>query len=222
MARHLADANRGDVDGACAQVGEDFRGLLFGANLGLLPVDADQPREERRATVGLAEPHAQHPVRNRLEGRDLVLALDKPQGDGLHAARAGAALDVAPDEGADLVADDSVDQPPRLLRVDARHVDVAGIGQGGADRARRDLVVLYAAEGRSLGHVVQHFAEMPGDGLPFAVGVRGQEYFVRLLRRRAQARDDFGGCVGYDVFGLEALLRVDAEAVRRKVAYVAL
>ena len=70
---------------------------------------------------------ASHQV-GRAEGHALALALDEQaDGDALHAAGREARRDLAPEQRADLVAVEPVEDAPRLLRVDQVRVDVAAV-----------------------------------------------------------------------------------------------
>ena len=83
-----------------------------------LAVDADQLGRERLAGGG-REDRLDRPVLARGERLDLALALDdEADGDRLDAAGRQAAADLARQQRAQRVADEPVDDPPRLLRVD--------------------------------------------------------------------------------------------------------
>ena len=147
---------------------------------------------------GGAEPHAG------------PLALDHhPRGHALHPAGGQARHHLAPEHGRDLVAVETVEDAPRLLRVDQTAVEVAPLVHGAGDRGRRDLVEHHPLDrdGRR-----QHLGQVPRDRLALAVFVRCQVELVgaleellqvghhRLLRRRD------------DVERLEAVVDVDAQA----------
>ena len=111
-----------------------------------LAVDPDELGRERLA-VGRGEERLDRPVLAGGEGADLALALDdEAHGDRLDAAGRQAAADLAREQRAERVADQAVDDPPRLLGVD----EVAGRCRAGgerlADRALGDL-----AEGHPAG-----------------------------------------------------------------------
>jgi hypothetical protein len=78
---------------------------------------------------------------------DLALAVaDEPQRDRLHAARGEPAAHLVPEDRADLVAHQPVEDAPGLLRVDLLLVDLAGVLERVLDRALRDLVEDHAAD----------------------------------------------------------------------------
>src|SRR5690606_3895827 len=99
------------------------------------------------------------------EFENLFFALaDQPQGDGLDPAGAGSAANAAPEQGADLVADQTVDHPPRLLGVDFVQVEFGGMGEGLLDGGSGDLVVGDPGEPAVvLEDGGEQFSEVPGD-----------------------------------------------------------
>src|SRR5438093_1604493 len=87
------------------------------------------------------EGRADRPVLLGLELADLVLAVDDdPQSDRLHAAGGEAAAHLVPEERAQLVADEAVEDPARLLGIDLLGIDRARMIEGLADGALRDFV----------------------------------------------------------------------------------
>jgi hypothetical protein len=112
---------------AVAGVGEEVEPLLRELRAGI----ADGGGEDR----------ADLPVFLGDEGLDLALALDdEADGDGLDAAGGEALGDLAPEERADLVTDDAVEDSAGLLGVDAIHVDREGVGEGLLDLGLGDCV----------------------------------------------------------------------------------
>ena len=112
---------------------------------------------------------------------------DKSHGDRLHAARRlGEWADLLPQHFGDGVAVEPIEDATGLLRIDEFHVDVAGVGDGLADRVLGDLVEDHAAD-RDLG--AQHLHEVPGDGLALAVLVRSEQECVGVLESLLQIRD---------------------------------
>ena len=78
----------------------------------------------KRLAGGRREERLDRPVLAGGERDDLALALDdEADRDGLDAAGRQAAADLARQERAERVADEPVDDPPGLLRVDEVHVD---------------------------------------------------------------------------------------------------
>ncbi len=121
----------------------------------------------------------ERPVLHRDERLDLPLALDhQPHRDRLHPAGGEAAAHLLPEQRADLVADQPVEDPARLLRVVLGLVERARVGDGLLDRLLGDLVEEHP---HRVG-VTELLAEVPGDRLALAVGVGGEEDLVGAQR----------------------------------------
>ncbi len=121
------------------------------------------------------------PVFFRDEGLDFAFTVaDELHRHRLHAPRGQPAPHFPPEQRAQLIADQAVEHAPRLLRVDARASRWRADAQGVGDGALGDLVEL-----NPLGvFQVQRLAQMPGDGLAFAIRVGGEVDGLRALRRR--------------------------------------
>ena len=150
------------------------------------------------------------PVRRDPEPHPLTLTVDHESGcDGLHPTGGETGHHLAPEDRADLVAVEAVEDAARLLGLDQVHVDLAGALHCGVDRARGDLVEHHPAD-RHLG--VELVEEVPGDRLALTVLVSGEEELVGFLEQALElghvrllvARDD--------VHRLEAVVDVDAQA----------
>ena len=170
--------------------------------------DRAAPRHLRR------QPHEHIPRLARHELADLLLALDdEPRGDRLHAAGAQAALaHEPPQERRDAVADDAVEDAPRVLRVDARHVDRAGMLERLLDRGLRDRVEDDAL--RVLRLDIEDFRDVPGDRLSLAVQVCREPHLDRVLLQLAESGDGLAAIGRHDIGRREAL-HVDAGNVHR-------
>ena len=156
-----------------AERSQRVRHLVLGDQLDLAAVLGDQAGEEGRRLGGV-ELRGQAPQLAGNEGGDLPLAVaEDPQGDALHPAGGEAAADLVPQERADLVADQAVQDPAGLLRVHLVGVDLQGVLKGVHDRALGDLVEEDAVKG-GIGLPPQLLRQVPGDRLPLAVRVRGQ------------------------------------------------
>ncbi|MDT4813196.1 hypothetical protein FQZ97_461700 [compost metagenome] len=160
----------------------------------------------RRAEVGV-----HFPVFFRHEGTDFLLALDHQlHRHRLHAAGGEAAGDLLPQQRGHHVADHAVEEAPRLLRVHPVDVEFAGAGEGFLDRLLGDLVEHHALVATVI--AADGLAQVPGDGLPFAVQVGCEIDGVGILGQPAQFVDDLF-LAGQDlVLGLPAVLGVDAHA----------
>ena len=193
-----------DLELRAREVQEKVVGRLPVGDRRLLPVQARELRDERRARLRLARLDAHEVVLLRLERVDLALALDEePQRDGLHPARgeraAVGAGDVLPQERRHLVAHDAVEDAPRLLRVHERHVDSARLRDGLEDRGLRDLVVRHALERLLAGRGLEYLVQVPRDRLPLAVGIAREVYLVRGLYGRLEFGDDLLLAFGHDI-----------------------
>src|SRR4029079_19350369 len=113
----------------------------------------------------------ERPVLPSGECGDLPLALDdEPHRDRLDAPGGQTRSDLPAEQRAVRAADETVDDPAGLLRVDEVRVDVSWMGEGVADRALGDL-----AERHPTGLVrgnVGRLRDVPGDRLALAVEVR--------------------------------------------------
>ena len=158
------------------------------------------------------------PVGSRLESHALALALDdEAGGHGLDSARRQARCHLAPQERGDFIADETVEDAPRLLRVDQLHVDLARIVQGAGYGFGSDLMEGHSLD-RDLG--LEHLVQVPGDRLSLAVLVGGQEELVGGLQESAQLGDDLLLVRIDDVVGLEAVVHVHRELAERALLHV--
>ncbi len=120
------------------------------------------------------------------------------------------------EERADAEADDAIEEPSRLLGGHAVHIDVAGMGERVLDRGLRDLV-----EGDALRLLVrnlQRLLQVPGDRLPFAVGVGSEVDHAGRLGPLLEVLDEVGP-IGENAVGRRpVVLDVDAEPALREIA----
>ena len=130
---------------------------------------------------------------------------DEAHGDGLHPARGEAGLHLAPEHRGDVVAEQPVDDAPRLLSPDQLHVQGPGRGQGGADGPRGDLMEDHALH-RHLG--LEHLQQVPGDGLPLAIFIGGEVDLRGLLEQGLELLDLLLAPGGEHIEGLEVVLDV--------------
>ena len=165
----------------------------------------------KRLAGGGREDRLDRPVLAGGEAVDLALALDdEAHGDRLDAPGRQAAADLARQERAERVADEPVDDPPRLLGVDEVHVDLARVGERLADGRLGDLVEGHPPRlGRG---DVGRLGDVPGDRLALAVEVGGE---VDRGRTPLAAFSMSATCLRrsseIDVLGLEIVVDVDAE-----------
>ncbi len=116
------------------------------------------------------------PVLDQHKSFDLAFAVHhQAQGHGLHppGGEPLGAPDALPEQGADAVAYQPVEDAPRLLGFDQRQVERADLLERSVDSARGDLVKGDAVDRHTFGQA-QYLKHVPGDGLALAVQVGGQ------------------------------------------------
>ncbi len=126
----------------------------------------------------------------------------------MHAPGGQSRANLLPQDRRDLVAVEAVEDTPRLLRLDEILVDLARVLDRVFDGGRCDLVEDHAFDG-DLG--VEHFAEVPGDGLALAVLVRGEVELVSALQQLLEFGDLLLLRGRHDVEWLEIVIDIDAE-----------
>ena len=154
-----------------------------------------------------------------LKFRIILFALaDDPHGDGLDAAGRESPFHLVPEDGADLVAHEAVENPPGLLGL----VSVLVQGQGILDRCKHRVLRQVVEE-----HPVDLLAlcpdlvgDVPGDGFALAVGVRGEVDRVGRPGGFLQFGDDFLLGLEHLVGGVEVVLDIDPEGVPGKVLHM--
>ena len=150
LALDLLLFDRGDGEGGILQRGHDLGGALGVADLRLLPVDLGQFGLEGGRIRSLQE-GGEVPVLLGDERADLRLPVaDDPEGDGLDPAGGEPPLHLFPEDGADLIADEPVEDPPGLLRLVPVEVEVAGVGDRLEDRVLGEVVEEDAPDDLSL------------------------------------------------------------------------
>ena len=108
---------------------------------------------------------------------------DQLQRDRLHAPGAQPAADLVPEERADLVADEPIEDAARLLRVDHLLVDLGGMLERREHALLGDLVEHQAADLLPVARA-ELLGQVPADRLAFAVGVGRDEDLVGRPSRR--------------------------------------
>ena len=127
-------------------------------------------------SVSLWSSASQGPPFLRDERADLPFAIDDhAEGDGLDSSRRQTELDLQPEQRADLVTDQAVQDAAGLLGVDQLHVDFAGMLEGFLDRLLGDLVEDHAFGGFLELVPAGGRLEVPRDGFALAVRVGGKE-----------------------------------------------
>ncbi len=201
----------GDNVGSHLQFSDDLQGVLFVLEVHLLAMDAVQfGHEAATLLLPLGQLGFDGPVLLRHKGLYLPFTLDnEAHGNRLHPSGGEAVAHPLPQERADLVAHQSVQDAPGLLSVYQIHVDIAGMGKGLSDGALGDLVEDHAAS--LLPGDARRSHEVPGDGLALTVGVGGQVDLFGLLHFSLELLDHFPLLIGHTVAGFEVIVHVHAQ-----------
>ena len=185
----------------------------------LLPVLCEELRAELRR---LAPPQLrrERPVLSRDERLDRPLPLDDDtEGDALDAPGGQAAAHLVPQQRADLVADEPVEDAPRLLRIDLVGVDLARALERRENRLLRDLVEQHTPK-IDVGVLRQFFLQVPADRLSLTVGVGCEEDRVGVLRGLPELGQRLF-LLGEGYVGRGEVRFIDAERFLGKIAHVA-
>ena len=144
------------------------------------------------------------------EGPDLLLTVDDdPHRGGLDPSSGQALTDLLPQEGAELVAHNPVQDPPGLLRVDQVHIQLPGLGHPLGHSGFGDFIEGHPVVLVSIGP--EKTGEMPGDGLSFPVGVGGEDDAVALGCHGLQLTDQGGFSRDIHVTRLEPVFDIHPE-----------
>ncbi len=169
-----------DVDdrpGRAVEILFDQGRLDAGLQVDLFAGALDQIGRKRRLARAVRTPGQlclQRPVLDGNELQDLFFAIDHhAHGDRLNAPSGQAAPNLPAQERADRVADQAIYDAPRLLGIDAIHVDAARALHGGQHRTLGDLVEFDACD-LLVAIKAERGDEMPGNGLALTVGVSGE------------------------------------------------
>jgi hypothetical protein len=149
------------------------------------------------------------PIARAMEGHAGLLALDhQARPHRLHTTSREPRTDLAPQNGRDLITEEPVEDPPRLLGRHQACVQIARFLQRGLDSPLRDLVKCQALD-RHLG--LEHLEQVPRDSLALAVFICREVEQRGLLEQRAQLLDLRLLLVGHHVDRLEVVVDVDTE-----------
>ena len=182
------------------------RGLVRDVHFLIIGRTVKARTERTRAAV---KQRVEQPVFLRLEGADLIFAVDHDAcGHRLHAPGGQAGLDLAPEQRAELIAHDAVEHAARLLRIDQILIDLARVLDALGDDLLRDLV-----EGHALCFIVrqiQQLLQVPRNGLSLAVRVGreidGSGRFGALF----QVGDHVGAILHGQILRREVAVNIDA------------
>ncbi|OQA94006.1 MAG: hypothetical protein BWY25_03024 [Chloroflexi bacterium ADurb.Bin222] len=194
------------------------------AQLRFITVDADQARAERFAvalftgTPG-SQLRIESPILLRHESFNLAFTFDhQAERHGLYAPGRESAANLAPQQGAEVVADQTVQHAARLLRVHQVEAEGTGMRKGFRHGGLSNLMEDDAMG--ALGRQLQDLAQVPGDGFAFAVGVGGEVDIAGFGGGRLELFDHGAFFVRDAVFGREVVLHIHGELGAQQVAHV--
>ena len=214
----LFDRERRLLDGR-----DDLARLRFG-QLVRLVVDAVvfvavEPRLERRRILS-REARVEGPVLFGAECLALALAVDDyPERNRLHPPGADSALDLVPQQRAQLVPHQPVQHPARLVGVEQVAIEFRGIRDRLFDGGGRDFMQQHAAD-LGLG-LAEMLGDMPRDSLAFAVGVAGEVDVILALRGALDLAEYLLFALDCDEIGSEIVLDIDSQLAFGQVHDVA-
>ena len=208
------------AEGEPRHIAQHRPGLGFAREPVLLPRDRVELGLE--ALTRLLQVGRDRPVLLRLECEDLVLPLaDEAKGHRLDATGGEPGQDRLPEEGRDLVSDEPIEDPSRLLGLELPHVEGARRSDGLRDRLAGDLSELDAPEAVRILPEPEVRRHVVGDRLALPIGVGREDHRIDPLRPALEFGQNLRFPVDRDVAGLEALVHVHAELLLRKVPDVA-
>ena len=179
--------------------------------------------EQLRVEFGRLRPGQageQVPVLDGHELQDLALPIgDQLQRDRLHAAGAQPTPDLVPEQRADLVAHQTIEDSPGLLCIDDMLIDSAGMLHRGANCLWRDFV---EKDAKDFGLVaVEDFFEMLADRFAFPIRVGSEKDTPCSLRRSAEFFDDFFFPGDEFVDGFEIVIEINSQLALGQILHVA-
>ena len=160
------------------------------------------------------------PVFPGLEGLDFSFALDdQPQGRRLNPAGRSSSANLLPQQRADLVSDQAVEDPPGLLGIHQSGIDLAGTIEGLSDGFLSDFVEENPKEFAIV--VGQRFRQVPADGFSFAVGIGGDVDGIDSAGRRLEGPDYLLLAWNQFIGRLESVVQIHSQLFLGKIPYVA-
>ena len=212
--------DRVDDKGSLFRLTDDGVDLRLAFQLLLLIALAEKAGVEAGGRFPAVQAGVQQPVLLTVEGPDFLFPIHHHAGGHrLNTAGGKAGLDLAPEEGRQLIAHNPIQNPAGLLGVDQILVNAAGVLDALGDHLFGDLV-----EGNPLGLLIvqlQQLLQMPGDGLALPVRVRGQIDGLGGLGFFFQFADQFLFIPDGDIPGLKAVLNIHAHLALGQIPQVA-
>ena len=156
-------------------------------------------------------------LRHKIENFLLSVA-DNARRYGLHAACGKALAYLCPENGADLIPHQAVENAARLLGVYKAHVDGTRALDGVFDRVCGDFVEHDAALAGNI--QPQYLRKMPGNRLSLAVRVGGKIDLFGVLRFLSDLFEDVAPAAQGDILGLKAVVDVHPGLALGKIAHV--
>ena len=148
------------------------------------------------------------PVFFRHEGANFTFALhDKAHGDRLNTPGRQSPRNLGPQQGRHHIAHYAVQEAPRLLGVNAVHIELCGLFERLGDGLLGDFVEYNTLVAGVV--TTDGLAQVPGYRLPLAVEVSSEIDMIRVRRQLLQLTDDLFLSGQYLVVGFPTFLRVD-------------
>ena len=205
--------------GAGGVLAADFQ-LAAGAPAGMQ--GSGEQIERRWRVAGPVQFRFQRPPFYGDESGDLAFPFyNHPQGNRLDAAGRQPQLDFEPEQRADFVADQPIQDAAGLLSVDQLHINCAGMLKGVLNGLFGDFVKDDAFGGALEAIPAGGGLEMPGDGFAFAVGVGGEKDVGGAGAGLFQVVNQLFLVFLHEIFGREFLFGSHAEGGFGQVAHVA-
>ena len=161
------------------------------------------------------------PVFFRDKCSDLVLSIANRTGRyGLYTSGRQAALDIFPQERAEFIADNAIQDAPRLLRIHKLLIDGARMLDGIFHRRFCNFIESDATS--TVHRNPEGIRQMPRNGFTFSVRVRREIDFGGILRILFQLRDDVTFPADIDVVRRKTVFNIDAERTFGQITNVPL
>ena len=151
---------------------------------------------------------------------DFVLAFaDQPQRRTLDPTGRQSAANLLPQQGREVESHQVIEGAPRLLGIDQRGRQLAGIIHRFLDRALGDLVKYHAVDGLAVEHaaVAQQLVEVPGNRLALPIRVRGEVQGIGFLGGAGDLVDVLLVALDEGIVHREVLVWLHCAALREQV-----